>query len=93
MQSGCHDKAKFEDTELKFTDKARFKHKVHFTDKALEGHNITCDTCHFKVTEKKHFEVPKEICYLCHLKLEKPSLEKAVIAKGKPQPGASPWSM
>ncbi len=85
LRSGCHDKAKFEDTELKFTEKSRFKHKVHFGDKALDGHTITCDTCHFKVTEKKHFEVPKDICFLCHLKLEKPTLEKAVVGVGEPQ--------
>ena len=85
LQSGCHSKPEFEDKELKFIDKVRFKHKAHFDDKVLGGQKITCDTCHFKTTEKKHFEVPKEICFLCHLKLEKPTLEKVVIGKGKPQ--------
>jgi nitrate/TMAO reductase-like tetraheme cytochrome c subunit len=80
LQSGCHATANFEDKELPFAGKAKFKHKVHFTDKALDGQKLTCDTCHFKVTAEKHFEVPKEICYLCHLKLEKPTLEKVAAA-------------
>ena len=40
---------------------------------------MSCDTCHFKVTEEKHFEVPKEICSLCHLKLEAPTLANTAI--------------
>ena len=79
LQSGCHSVAKFQEKEIKFNGKARFKHEVHFGDKALAGQKLTCDTCHFKVTAEKHFEVPKDICYLCHLKLEKPTLEKAVL--------------
>ncbi|MFC1672679.1 NapC/NirT family cytochrome c [Pseudomonadota bacterium] len=82
LQSGCHDKATFADTELQFTEKkVKFKHQVHFTDKALDGHQIACDTCHFKTTEEKHFEVPQDICFLCHLKLDKPTLEHALVAK------------
>jgi len=81
LSSGCHEKAKFEDKELMFTPKVRFKHKVHFGDKALEGQMLTCDTCHIKVTKEKHFEVPKDICFLCHLKLEKPTLDKAKVEK------------
>lgn len=88
LQSGCHAKEKFQDKELKFTEKARFKHRVHFGDKALNGQTLTCDSCHFKVTAKKHFEVPADICYLCHLKLEKPTLEKAVAAKSVVAEGA-----
>ena len=79
LQSGCHAKEKFEDRELRYTEKVRFKHKVHFSEKALDGQPLTCDTCHFKVTAEKHFEVPKEICYLCHLKLEPPRLERADV--------------
>lgn len=81
LQSGCHDKGEFRDKELKFAEKARFTHTVHLGDKALKGQDISCDTCHFKVTAEKHFEVPSDICYLCHLKLEKPTLEKASTAK------------
>jgi len=82
LQSGCHDRDSLAQTELQFTEKVRFKHEIHFGDKALDGHQITCDTCHFKVTAGKHFEVPQDICYLCHLKLEKPMLEKAVMING-----------
>ncbi len=82
LQSGCHNRDTLAQVEMQFTEKVRFKHEVHFGDKALDGHQITCDTCHFKVTEDKHFEVPREICYLCHLKLEKPTLDKAVMSEG-----------
>jgi nitrate/TMAO reductase-like tetraheme cytochrome c subunit len=78
LRSGCHAKEAFQDKELKFTEKAVFKHKVHF-EKGLGGRNVACDNCHFKVTAEKHFEVPKEICFLCHLKLEKPTLESADV--------------
>lgn len=78
LRSGCHAKEAFQDKELKFTEKAVFKHKVHF-EKGLDGRNVACDNCHFKVTAGKHFEVPKEICFLCHLKLEKHDLAKAAV--------------
>ncbi len=77
LQSGCHNRETIAQKEIQFTEKVRFKHDIHFTDKALDGSKITCDTCHFKTTEEKHFEVPKEICFLCHLKLDKPTLDKA----------------
>ncbi|MBC8211611.1 MAG: NapC/NirT family cytochrome c [Gammaproteobacteria bacterium] len=79
LQSGCHNRETLAQKEIQYTDKVRFKHEVHFSDKALDGHQITCDTCHFKTTEAKHFEVPQDICFLCHLKLEKPTLDKAEI--------------
>ncbi|MES9900538.1 MAG: cytochrome c3 family protein [Sedimenticola sp.] len=82
LQSGCHQRETVAQKEIQFTEKVRFKHEIHFTDKALDGHKITCDTCHFKTTEGKHFEVPKDICFLCHLKLEKPTLDKAKMANG-----------
>jgi nitrate/TMAO reductase-like tetraheme cytochrome c subunit len=83
LQSGCHDRETVAQKEIQYTEKVRFKHEVHFTDKALDGHTITCDTCHFKTSEKKHFEVPTEICFLCHLKLEKPTLDKAQVSDGE----------
>jgi nitrate/TMAO reductase-like tetraheme cytochrome c subunit len=75
LSSGCHSRAELADQELPFGENARFKHGPHFTDTALEGQQINCDTCHFKVTEERHFEVPTEICALCHLKVERPALE------------------
>ncbi len=77
LQSGCHNRENLAQKEIQYTEKVRFKHEVHFSDKALDGHQITCDTCHFKTTANKHFEVPKDICFLCHLKLDKPTLDKA----------------
>lgn len=77
LQSGCHNRETVAQKEIQYTEKVRFKHEVHFSDKALDGHQVTCDTCHFKTTEDKHFEVPKDICFLCHLKLEKPTLDIA----------------
>lgn len=77
LQSGCHDREVLAQKEIQYTEKVRFKHEIHFSDKALEGSQITCDTCHFKTSEEKHFEVPEDICFLCHLKLDKPTLDKA----------------
>ncbi|MCP4492855.1 MAG: cytochrome C [Gammaproteobacteria bacterium] len=82
LQSGCHDREKLAQQKIQYTEKVRFEHGVHFSDKALDGSEITCDTCHFKTTEKKHFEVPEDICFLCHLKLDKPTLEKAKTSSG-----------
>ena len=81
LQSGCHDEGKLAEQEIQFTEKVRFKHGVHLGKEALEGQELTCDTCHMKVTELKHFEVPKDICNLCHLKLEKPTLEQAEMGE------------
>ena len=83
LSSGCHSDKKFEDKEIKYTEKVRFKHKVHLGEKALEGQKLACDTCHTKVTKEKHFEVPTEICHLCHLKLEKPTLEKVETVEAR----------
>ncbi|MCP3669315.1 MAG: cytochrome C [Gammaproteobacteria bacterium] len=83
LQSGCHNRENLAQVEIQYTEKVRFKHEVHFSDKALDGHEITCDTCHFKTTEDKHFEVPKDICFLCHLKLDKPTLDKAQMVDGE----------
>lgn len=85
QRSGCHDSQDFVTKELQYTEKVKFRHEVHLGDKALEGHQLSCDTCHFKVTEKNHFEVPKEICFLCHLKLDAPDLRRAVMAPGEIQ--------
>ena len=81
LQSGCHDVGKLADLEIQFTEKVRFKHGVHLGKEALEGQELTCDTCHMKVTEKKHFEVPADICFLCHLKLESPTLDQAEMGE------------
>lgn len=81
LSSGCHDKQKLAEKEIQFTEKVRFKHDVHLGNEMLNGQTLACDTCHMKVTEKKHFEVPGEICYLCHLKLEDHDIESAQMAQ------------
>jgi len=84
----CHEKEALAPKEIKYTEKIRFKHGPHFGDKALEGQTLTCDDCHIKVTEEKHFEVPQDICFLCHLKLAKPVLDMAGTEEtaGEPAP-------
>lgn len=81
LQAGCHDKQSVASTEIQFTEKVRFKHDVHFGEDALNGQPVFCSTCHMKVSEEKHFEVPADICFLCHLKLDKPVLETAQMAE------------
>jgi nitrate/TMAO reductase-like tetraheme cytochrome c subunit len=81
LRAGCHAENEIRDKEIGFAEKFKFKHGAHFAEKALAGQTITCDTCHFKVTEEKHFEVPKEICFLCHLSPRAP--EPAGNGQGK----------
>lgn len=68
LLSGCHAKEEFQDKEIRYTEKVTFKHRAHFEQEALEGQTLTCDSCHIKHTAEKHFEVPQEICFLCHFK-------------------------
>ena len=82
LQAGCHAKEVIQEKDIQFTEKVRFKHGDHFGDKALPGQTLTCDTCHFKVTEEKHFEVPKEICFLCHLGPRVPGAASAGTGQG-----------
>jgi hypothetical protein len=35
---------------------------------AIPGHELHCDTCHVSSSQENHFEVPKEVCFLCHFK-------------------------
>ncbi|MDO9028324.1 MAG: cytochrome c3 family protein, partial [Candidatus Roizmanbacteria bacterium] len=60
-------------TELVREDKSKrvipFIHNTHFDkEKLIEGQEMHCGTCHRHETEKKHLEVSKESCYLCHFK-------------------------
>ncbi len=46
-----------------------YVHKTHFDNtKFVEGQEMHCTTCHQRETEKRHFEVSKEKCFLCHFK-------------------------
>ena len=47
----------------------QFVHDKHFEKKKwIEGQELHCTTCHQRESEKKHFEVSKEKCFLCHFK-------------------------
>jgi len=67
LRSGCHSKDTFQDKEIEFADDIKFIHKAHFEDAEHGGADLSCDNCHQKITKKQHFEVAKEICFLCHL--------------------------
>ncbi len=46
-----------------------YVHKTHFDKtKWVEGQEIHCTTCHQQESSKRHFEVAKEKCFLCHFK-------------------------
>jgi nitrate/TMAO reductase-like tetraheme cytochrome c subunit len=72
LQSGCHSTEKFQDKTVRFGEKSVFKHGAHFEKETLKGQKLYCDTCHVKHSAEKHFEVPKEICFTCHLRPEIP---------------------
>ncbi len=62
--AGCHAGKAFEGKEIRFQDKIIFKHKSH-------GQDLQCVSCHVKNSPDRHFEVPKEICFLCHFEKTK----------------------
>lgn len=84
LRSGCHVKEKFQDKEIVLSGQKKdkedsqkiiFKHKAHFETgekEPLKGQKLACETCHVKVSAKKHFEVPRDICFVCHLQPMKP---------------------
>jgi hypothetical protein len=47
-----------------------FTHKTHF-DKTIEGQKLHCTSCHYHISPEKHFNVPLEICFLCHFRKAK----------------------
>ncbi len=67
LTSECHPKEKFLDKKLKATEKIPYVHKTH-EEKTIEGHKLHCNTCHMHRSADKHFEVPREACFLCHFK-------------------------
>ncbi len=67
MTYDCHPREKFLEKKYKFTKKIPYIHKTH-EEKTIEGQKLHCNTCHQHVSPDKHFEVPKESCYLCHFK-------------------------
>ncbi|MFA5516645.1 MAG: NapC/NirT family cytochrome c [Desulfuromonadales bacterium] len=63
------DYKKFYPTEYKGTIKP-FLHKTHF-EKTIEGQQLRCASCHVHNDREKHFDVPKESCFLCHFRAAK----------------------
>jgi hypothetical protein len=60
-------------TEFEREDKSKatvsFTHEAHFEkEKWVEGQEMHCSTCHRHETGKKHIDVSREGCYLCHFK-------------------------
>jgi hypothetical protein len=69
MTANCHGKPddKFKTKKIKFTEKVVYVHQPHLEKKnQIEGQKINCTNCHQHETEKKHFEVAKATCHLCH---------------------------
>ena len=61
-------KKKYE-TKYKGNLKA-FEHKTHL-EKVIDGQKLQCTSCHLHQTRGKHFEVPKELCFICHFRKAK----------------------
>ena len=47
-----------------------FIHKTH-EEKTIEGQKLHCTSCHMHNDPNKHFDVPKESCFLCHFRKAK----------------------
>jgi hypothetical protein len=88
LTSECHPKEKFLQTEIVYANKyptdfkgtlVAFTHKTH-VEKTIEGQKIHCSSCHIHQTAGKHFEVPKESCFLCHFRSAKENEGRAKCA-------------
>ena len=69
MTASCHGKPddEFKTKKIKFTEKVVYVHQPHLEKKnQIEGQQLNCTSCHQHNTEKKHFEVSKATCNLCH---------------------------
>jgi len=67
--SKCHPSEQFMEKKLTYgkDKKVTFTHKTHY-EKTIPGQEMHCTTCHIKASDEKHFEVPKEQCYICHFR-------------------------
>jgi hypothetical protein len=76
--TGEGERGKFWIEKIKFVESERedktkrvitYVHKTHFdSTKWIEGQVIHCTTCHTHEKEKKHFDVSRKKCFLCHFK-------------------------
>ena len=67
--SKCHPSEQFMEKKLTYgkDKKVSFTHRAHY-EKTISGQEMHCTTCHIKASDEKHFEVPKEQCYICHFR-------------------------
>ncbi len=79
LTSKCHPKENFYEKKIEYKTKYQtefkgtlvpFTHKTH-DEKLIEGQKLRCSSCHIHQTAGKHFEVPKELCFLCHFRAAK----------------------
>lgn len=84
LRSGCHVVEKFQDKEIKYGEKSTFRHRAHFEKETLKGQKLFCDTCHFKHSAAKHFEVPVDICFTCHFRPGRPEGSEQIADQSKP---------
>jgi hypothetical protein len=85
MTSDCHPKDKFYEKKIEYAEKYKiefkgvllpFVHKTH-AEKTIEGQQLHCSSCHIHFSAGKHFEVPRESCFLCHFRKAKESDTRA----------------
>jgi len=88
MTEKCHPKENFFEKKIEYKTKYEtefkgnlvpFTHKTH-DEKAIEGQKLRCSSCHIKSSVGKHFEVPKELCFLCHFRSAKENEGRAKCA-------------
>lgn len=79
MTLECHPKEKFLTKKIEYKKAYQtdfkgtllpFTHKTH-EEKTVEGQKLHCSSCHIHFSAGKHFEVPKETCFLCHFRKAK----------------------
>jgi len=79
MTAKCHPKENFFEKKIDYTAKYKtdykgtlvpFTHKTH-DEKTIEGQKLRCSSCHIHQSAGKHFEVPRELCFLCHFRSAK----------------------
>jgi hypothetical protein len=56
-----------------------FEHKTHL-EKVIDGQKLQCTSCHLHQARDKHFEVPKELCFICHFRKAKENEGRAKCA-------------
>jgi hypothetical protein len=79
LVSDCHPKDKLLTKKIDYAAKYKIDYKgvlLHFDHethekKTIEGQKLHCSSCHIHNSAGKHFEVPKELCFLCHFRKAK----------------------